>query len=356
MSGRSFRRAIFDARSRLEQVRMPAAAVSRVRRNIERAQGHRRIQLALFGLAMAGAVSVMILHTPLRGGGAGPLPAGFETLSSSADLELAVGREGGTVDVRRGACTLRVEGWGRVSLQTGARFRRSGGGVELLSGAADFQVDKRVPGAGSTFVRGPQGSIEITGTRFSVVQRPEGGTVHLAEGGIRFHALDGRTVALVPGESLNWPLPALAPPADLHFPATPSVQAPAASSEINLSKGRLFEMEAPQVRRASLSRSDQSAESSDGAIVDRIAVLRAKGQYRELANELGVALLRERRPLTRERLSFELGSVLSYHLTDRERACAHWALHRRSFPDGHYAEEVSDAQQILKCNKQGETK
>lgn len=355
MTRRSFRRAIVDVRSRLEQVRMPAAAADRVRENIERAQGHRRIQLALFGLALAGAVSVMMLRTPLRGGGVAPLPVGFETLSSSSDLDLAVG-EGGTLDVRRGACTLRVEGWGRVSLRPGARLRRSGGGVELLSGAADFQVDKRVPEVGSTFVRGPQGSIEITGTRFSVVQRPQGGSVHLDEGGIRFHAPDGRTVALVPGDSLDWPLPAPQSPADLRFPGMPSVQAPATSSETNVSKGRPSEGEAPPVGRASLSRRDQSPETSDGAIVDRIAVLRAKGQYRELANEIGVAMLRERHALTRERLSFELGSVLSYHLPDRARACAHWALHRRSFPDGHYADEVSDAEQILHCNQQGETK
>src|SRR5205807_785325 len=100
---------------------------------------------------------------------------------------------------------------GRVVVRAGSWLRRTSDGVELSVGAADFQVNKRAPGVGSTFVRGPQGAIEITGTRFSVVQGPDGGSVRLDEGGIRFHAPDGRVVSLAPGEALGWPLPAREP-------------------------------------------------------------------------------------------------------------------------------------------------
>src|SRR5262249_8729875 len=89
------------------------------------------------------------------------------------------------------------------------------------------------------------------------------------------------------------------------------------------------------------------------ALVERIAALRADGRYDELAGELRAALARETRPLTRERLSFELGSVLSYHLPDRAAACAHWTAHRRLFADGRYAQEVADVEKALRCAGEG---
>jgi transmembrane sensor len=206
--------------------------------------------------------------------------------------------------------------------------------VELSLGAADFQVDKRASGAGSTFVHGPQGAIEIIGTRFSVVQGPDGGSVRLDEGGIRFHAPDGRVVTLAPGEALGWPLPARQP-TDKPAPRTPPSVAPRVASPL------------PPLRPAQL---------GDDAMLDRIASRRARGEYRELAADLAAAMERERRPLTRERLSFELGTVLSFHLDDVARACAHWATHLRTFGGGRYVEEVSDAQKVLGCNKGGGVK
>jgi hypothetical protein len=90
------------------------------------------------------------------------------------------------------------------------------------------------------------------------------------------------------------------------------------------------------------------------ALVDRIAELRAAGRYGELAGELRLATAHARRRLTRERLSFELGEVLSFHLPDGARACAHWADHLRAFPAGHYADEVSEARRILGCDTKGD--
>jgi transmembrane sensor len=89
-------------------------------------------------------------------------------------------------------------------------------------------------------------------------------------------------------------------------------------------------------------------------MVDRIASLRASGRYAELAEELAAAIEREPRARTRERLSFELGSALSYHLGDRGRACAHWVRHLRRFPGGRYTEEAAEALRSLNCDPDGD--
>ena len=52
---------------------------------------------------------------------------------------------------------------------------------------------------------------------------------------------------------------------------------------------------------------------------------------------------------TRERLSFELGSLLTYQLHDVKRACAHWDAHRRAYGNGRYDAEVRAAAERLAC-------
>ncbi len=46
---------------------------------------------------------------------------------------------------------------------------------------------------------------------------------------------------------------------------------------------------------------------------------------------------------TRERFSYELGSILTYQLGDRASACRHWQEHARRYPDGRYQTEVLQA-------------
>ena len=90
-------------------------------------------------------------------------------------------------------------------------------------------------------------------------------------------------------------------------------------------------------------------------MLDRIASRRARGEYRELAADLAAAMERERRPLTRERLSFELGTVLEASTSTMRRGLArYWATHLRTFAGGRYLEEVSDARKVLGCDKGGE--
>lgn len=339
MTTRDFKRAMREAEAALGQLSMPADASLRLRRSVILGRRHRRrVGLLVLGFAAACAAALLVARDRTASREVANLPDGFEALAHSSDLQLKMEAAPSAVRVQSGSCTLRVRGWGRVVLRAGSRLRRTSDGVELSLGAADFQVDKRAPDAGSTFVRGPQGAIEITGTRFSVVQGPDGGSVRLDEGGIRFHAPDGRVVTLAPGEALGWPLPAREP-TDKPVLRIPPPVAPHVASPLPPSRGQ-------PLRPAQL--------GDDDAMIDRIASRRARGEYRALAADLAAAMERERRPLTRERLSFELGTVLSFHLDDAARACAHWATHLRTFAGGRYLEEVSDARKVLGCDKGGE--
>jgi transmembrane sensor len=365
---RDFKQAIAAAKVELGRVEMPAPVAHRVLRNVKRAGRRGGPGLALGGLALAGACAVALLSIvgrrpapPAVVAGAAQLPDGFESVRTSPDLQLDVARAGSRIGVRSGSCTLRVTGWGQVTLQTGASFAPVEGGVELSRGEADFEVDKRAPGAGSTFVRVPQGTIEITGTRFRVSEGVDGGTVHLDEGAIRFHAPDGRTVALTPGQSLTWPLPPppSAPPSEdappPGAPPAPGVSRTSSGASAVLARptGKTPRPPARVAPEPAVQAAQEGAVDATAALVERIADLRAEGRYDELARELRTALARETRPLTRERLSFELGSVLSYHLTDRAAACAHWAAHRRAFPEGRYAQEISDVEASIRCTAEG---
>ncbi len=160
MTGRDFRGAIAAAKVELGRAEMPPHAARRVLRNVTR--GRRRPTLVLAGLALAGvcvgAVLLIAHGRPVAGVvTAARLPDGFEVVGATSDLQLDGDGAGTSIGVRRGSCVLRVQGWGRVTLRAGASFRPVEGGVELSLGEADFEVDKRSPGSGSTFVRGPQG-------------------------------------------------------------------------------------------------------------------------------------------------------------------------------------------------------
>jgi transmembrane sensor len=77
-------------------------------------------------------------------------------------------------------------------------------------------------------------------------------------------------------------------------------------------------------------------------------VLRSRREYEAAARQLRQAL-RTQPPATRERLSFELGSLLTYQLRDARRACAHWAWHRGQYAPGRYQAEVQRAMASLQC-------
>src|SRR5262249_3733103 len=188
------------------------------------------------------------------------------------------------------------------------------------------------------------GALEVMGTRFQVSQRAQDGEVNLAEGALRFVGADGQQVMLSAGQSLRWPLPAPSPapaapprPAPVPAPTPPRPPPPPAARPLG----------PPPAPAAAAAPPAEAPE----AIFERVAALRTRSRFSEAAAELERALRRpDLAPAARERLDFELGSVLSDHLHDRARACAHWRAHRHEFPAGRYDREIDRVERRLGCS------
>jgi len=83
--------------------------------------------------------------------------------------------------------------------------------------------------------------------------------------------------------------------------------------------------------------------------INNIARLRAQGRYQKVAEQLEKALPKLTGS-TRERLSYELGSLLSFQLRSFKKACQHWKQHQKRFAkSSRYSKEILDWQRILKC-------
>jgi transmembrane sensor len=290
---------------------------------------------AIAGTATLAAVGVLVAVTALR-------PAArlgdLEMTRRSDDLVARV--DGGLVAIERGAAALvdrpsglTIETAGAVSL------RRESRGVRLVRGRIDVTAAHRPAGAEPSAILVSDGAIEVMGTAFTVVQDAAGGRVALREGRIRFRATDGAVVGLRPGEALAWPLPATSPAAPAQ-PAAPQPPAPHAAPHATKPTPR----GAPA--RGAPAPADRPA--TDEALLDHIEELRSRHQFEEAARALRRALPAQPEPM-RERLSFELGSLLTHQIRDARRACAQWAWHHRHFPDGRYRDEVARARRSLGC-------
>lgn len=203
--------------------------------------------------------------------------------------------------------------------------------------AGEHEIDP--PRAAPAAVLVSHGAIEIMGTAFTVVQEPAGGRVALREGSIRFQAADGRVVSLRPGEVLAWPLP---PPAPLASP-TPAAPAPPPALVPRSPAAR-----PPAAFAAPAAAATLPPPAADLALLDRIDELRSRRQFESAARALRRAIPVQPEPM-RERLSFELGSLLTHQIGDARRACAHWARHDLRYPDGRYRNEVARARRGLGC-------
>jgi len=312
-------------------------AARRVRARLEGGPGRRRRRVrwgrvggvgAVVALAIVAAVSLRAERLTTLGG--------FEVAQASADL--AATASASRVTISAGHCTLRDEALGsELQVEGPARLARLADGVEVASGTVELDVDHGRARPAPFRVRVSHGTIEVLGTRFTVTQREEGGEVTLHRGSIQFRADDGRVRLLSPGESLSWPLPPEAkpeppaPPPPLPvepLPAKPTVTAPPKPPSTPVEAQKPFDAE---------------------ALLDRIAVLRSRGQYAEAVTALDEALREHHAPATDERLSFELGAILTRQLHDAPRACAHWRAHRERFPKGRYETEIAQARSELHC-------
>jgi transmembrane sensor len=264
--------------------------------------------------------------------------AGWAVTEATADLDATVGQDG-LVEIQSGGCVLRDDAWGgSLRPQKETRLKREGSAVRILSGQVVIDVSQRPPGAPAAEVLVSGGSIQVLGTRFTVAQKNGSGRVTLHEGKIRFVPADRSAlpVMLAPGESLEWPL-RLSPAREAPASRTPSASSTAPQ---------------PPAAKGTDKGSSTPGGSASGrpidALLERVAVLRSRGQYRQAAEELAKAQPQRGTPGA-ESASYELGSIFTYQLADRERGCAHWRRHQRQFGGGTFATEVQRAQAKLGC-------
>jgi len=301
------------------------------------ARRHVRLALAVTGTAVGLACAVLIVGSS-RGLWRTPAVVGGFVVSEARGLETAVGADQ-SIAIQAGHGRL-TDGDMSLEVSAGTRLRREARGVRLIRGAARFTVRARRPAEGPARVLVSRGSIEVLGTRFTVIQRELDGEVTLHEGSIRFVTLTGTVVPLMPGQSHRWPepepAPATRPVAPEAAPAAPSPPPSPPKEPGTRVGGERLRQGAPTVPDV-------------GVLLARVAELRDQRRYAEAARVLEHALRRPLDAVDAERLSYELGTILTDRLTDRTRACRHWDEHGRRFGRGRYAREVTTARVKLHC-------
>jgi len=271
-------------------------------------------------LAAAAVACAVVLGVGLWRWPTSPLP-GFTLTQASPDARYD--SAGDALELFAGKVELRGEGL-TLWLEGAATVEREGAeSLAVRAGRVGFAVTKR-PGAFR--VKVSHGVIEVLGTRFWVRQGEAGGEVRLEEGRIRFTQADGATMTLDAGATLAWPLPT--PPVTEPVPPEPEPETPGLAPGRPSAKGR-------------------SADT--GAVLAEVAELRSRRAYTQAVERLREALAQPLGPASRERLSWELGSIITYQLAQGAEACAHWARHLRAFPRGAYEVEVHQARSHLQC-------
>jgi transmembrane sensor len=249
-------------------------------------------------------------------------------------------QQAGGAEIEAGEATLFDERSG-ISLRNAGplAFRREAAGLRIVRGTAELEVRRRPRGTAPAVVLVSGGAIEVMGTRFTLTQGQAGGTVTLHEGAIRFRPDRGPEVDLRPRQTLAWPMPP-EPPGVSAAAGTPPPPGETAGTPPPPGEAHRAAAPAPGARR-------QPAPTME-ELLQEVDVLRSRRQYEAAARQLRQALRTQ--PLaSRERLSFELGSLLTYQLRDTRRACAHWTWHRAQYAPGRYQAEVGSAMASLKC-------
>jgi len=332
---------------------------ARVEQSVGRGQrGQRGVRVYLLAgaaAAIAAGLAAVALRQPAQLGE-------FQLARESQDLSAQV--RSGLVEIERGSATL-IDARSGVTLESVGplALRREQSGVRVVRGRTNISVQPRAPGAAPAIILVSHGAIEVMGTAFTVAQGPAGGSVKLREGSIRFRSTGHVSVNLRPGEELAWPLPvsrsAPAPSATAASSATaaPSATAPplasapwpASAPDLTLPRPSGAAPSAPPLAPPSAA----PALSAD-ELLDRVEALRSRHQFEAAARELWRGIPSQPKPM-RERLSFELGSLLTHQIRDARRACAHWAWHERSFRGGIYRDEVARSRDALKCGNGSST-
>jgi hypothetical protein len=360
MSNGNFRRALLDADRELASV---AFAGDRNVRSLVAAR--RSMPWRVPALALAVAIVILLL---MRARDREPAVAvGFKIDAPASSWQT----RGDEIEVLAPTLAVDVPGFGHIVAERGARVVPIDGGIHVVGGHVDVDVIHRPAGIAPALVRVSHGTIAVLGTRFTIEQSAHGGRVVLHEGRIRFDA-GGRSVVLLAGASLTWPLEQIVN-ADTPLPQRATSQEiavapmqgdaePALPTEVTPRKAAHLDAEPPAEvapRTAGHVDAEPSVIEPTGPTksidVDRVITelknLRARRRFADAVGLLERTLSAELPAETLERLSYELGDIQTYQLASPERACRHWHLHRARFPQGRYTVEVDAAVRRLGCKE-----
>jgi transmembrane sensor len=319
-----------------QQVQLPPAVERRLRQRIlVRAPSPRSPWKlpTLIGVPLAAGLALVFALRPVSG----PMQLdSYLVTEPSTDLRAAVSATG-EIAFDSGTCTLLDGATGdRLRVVAGTKLRREDGAVRVIAGTVELEVNKRMGPAALARVLVSHGAIEVLGTRFTVVQAEGHGSVVLHSGEIRFRDLAGEFRAVALGERFLWPAApkAAAPVAEESAPAAPQP------------------LPKKTVKRPVAVKVEPIEYRDPEDLLGQVDVLRSRGLFAEAARYLTHGLKADLRPATRERFSYELGSILTYQLEDRARACAHWKEHLARYPAGRYQTEVVQASAHQRCSEQ----
>jgi transmembrane sensor len=308
---------------------MPADVDARLRERLERSS--RRIPWVPLVLATTAAavIAFVLINKPTKVGGlVVEQSSGF-----SARFEDRI------ISVKEGTATLKdTELAASLKVEPGVELERFPSGAKVHRGRVSFEVARLSSRTASYSVSVSHGIIEVMGTSFVIQQGADSGSVHLLEGSIRFIAPDSRVVKVSPGETLQWPLPPVV--VEEPAPVAPPVEKP-----------RVTPRPPPPTEKPVEPVTQPTLPFSSDAVLARVAGLRSRRSYEEAVQVLNEALTEAPNAATRERLGFELGSLLTHQLHDVPRACAFWSAFRREHPHGRYEEELTSTVANLGCEK-----
>lgn len=209
--------------------------------------------------------------------------------------------------------------------------------VQLQRGSALFDVDPVVGDPVRVVV--PGGEIVVIGTRFRVVIHDEGGQVDLYEGKLEFHADDGSSTPILAGQQFAFGRRRAVEREESTRDATPKEPEPEPAAIAPPRK----------TKRPPAPAEPAAAEPSAAQIIEEVQQLRRRGEYERAASRLRDALGQDWPTRTSDVLSYELGTILARHLSDRDRACTHWRQHVKRFGATRYRRQVLDSIAALGC-------
>lgn len=316
MSLRDPRPLLCEADAAFQTTPLPPQSLARLRRRVFDDSRAKPVRWIAAGVTVA--LLVAVAYSVFR-----PRPA-------IEDLQLAAGEHFATADVELAALVPTL-------------IHRDHSVVTLRSGAVLVKVEKREFSAPVRIIVS-HGTIEVIGTRFTLRQRAEGGSVEVHDGRVRFLS-EQVTAEVAAGETLGWPIPA-AVTAPAPTEAVPAVSAPEPETAPSPSPAP-----APKRPKARTARPEPAVirETDAAWLLEEVDLLRSRGEYGEAVRLLDKGIAGIVSAKTRERFSFELGSILTYQQADVPRACRHWASHESSFPNGRYAQEVRSAKEKARC-------